>query len=598
MRQILGIFALIACALCTHADAVPNSVTPGFVSQYGQIQNVQNYSSNPFWYPNRSYNQGMPVPVNVTGPDLSTADCITTVSVLISAFCGTNNNCTDMQLVDIRPTIVLQLSRLPGHNYATSCIGYIDSEFDKYKKDTQNTVPNHVVPFPTGLTDINPDIINDNTQIPNTYTPQVPEWKQEMIQRQQQLKQLQSQNGASDNTLAHNDFPQTYEDLSFSERISNEAQGHEAFKDEVVYHGINIKNYNDYIAHQTQPEIQEDNDNTEPHNPSDPKNGFSVKIIKAHDGHRATMSYIKQNDFTSDLKDCYLELFTSMSHAMSQLHEYKTYSPQNNVCEPLPINNLQQIVQELAENKLNKSKKCKAVQQKIINTVMTGKFLYDITMPTTGKQNIYFTSVKITPMNTQPFINVTVKQCDSELYTAPQKPNPYIPYCDTITQYVSLADGCRGSNTMGQCDKTFEDMQIAEGMHAQAIEMSEILALKKLKKPFKCLWDKNAGIDTILGIRNDYYIRCKACSSDEYITFQWDDLTDNGTDATPAQAFTKIGLTDIGNNKFLLKIGITDKTKLASMCTALDHMMGKYYSAHYDNSTATHAQGCIITRKM
>ena len=103
------------------ATTFPTPTTP--FSQYGQIQNVQNYSSNPFWDPSSPYNQRMPVPVYVTGTDIDTADCTTVVGALVASFCATRNNCVGMDINDARPTITVQLASLPNHNYVTPCAG-------------------------------------------------------------------------------------------------------------------------------------------------------------------------------------------------------------------------------------------------------------------------------------------------------------------------------------------------------------------------------------------------------------------------------------------------------------------------------------------
>ena len=75
----------------------------------------------------------MPTPVYATGTDIETADCQQVVAQLIASVCSMANNCATHTLSDIRPTLMLQLSRMPGGNYATACAGYIDTAFDTYK---------------------------------------------------------------------------------------------------------------------------------------------------------------------------------------------------------------------------------------------------------------------------------------------------------------------------------------------------------------------------------------------------------------------------------------------------------------------------------
>lgn len=136
-------------------------------SDYGQIQNVQKYSSNPFWNPNSPYNQRtIPQPVYVQGTDLNTEDCINVVQSLVSVQCMVRDNCKDTTLADIRPEIMIQLSRLPGNNYVSACAGYLDGVFDSYVKQFSDSVPNHPVAFPEPTVP-NPMMIDDTNSEPD-----------------------------------------------------------------------------------------------------------------------------------------------------------------------------------------------------------------------------------------------------------------------------------------------------------------------------------------------------------------------------------------------------------------------------------------------
>ncbi len=237
------------------ASSFPGDGQP--LSKYGQIQNVQNYSSNPFWNPNSPYNQRMPQPVYVQGADLNTGDCQRTVSALIASECALKNNCASVSLSDIRPTIMLQLSRLPGHNYATACAGYIDSEFNNYVKNyghagagTRNTG------FPAATMPSNLDKKSDY-KIPNPLAPQLPTWNgepwmQEMLERELELKNLQSQNGAGNEKIVRMDFPKTAADLSFSEQMENKRTGYEPYKDSSAYVVPEIEKSNEYTQRQNE----------------------------------------------------------------------------------------------------------------------------------------------------------------------------------------------------------------------------------------------------------------------------------------------------------------------------------------------------------
>ena len=244
MRVKFGVFSVLSvAALSGIAHAAPiatdsKSVQP--ISQYGLIQNVQNYSSNPFWNPYGPYNQRMPQPVYVQGADLNTADCQRTVGTLIASYCVDNNNCVGLQLSDVRPVMMLQLARLPGHNYATSCAGFIDSEFNDYVSKYSNAGPsNNYVAFPGG-TVANPTFNETEFEIENPYkiknrTWNGEEWEKEKKERTQELKNLQAQNGSDYVKLAWADFPTTVADLSFSERVELQSAGYEPFKDASPY---------------------------------------------------------------------------------------------------------------------------------------------------------------------------------------------------------------------------------------------------------------------------------------------------------------------------------------------------------------------------
>ncbi|MCM1294896.1 MAG: hypothetical protein NC311_05065 [Muribaculaceae bacterium] len=238
MREFIRFFTTFIIIIATCASYGVEAINP--LSSYGQIQNVQTYSSNPFWNPNGGYRQNMPVPVYVTGPDVSSGDCERTVGTLIATICANNNNCHNMQLSDIRPSIMLQLSRLPGHNWATSCAGFIDTAFDNYTRSAEHTV----VPtsFP-GATTPNPTADGVKYQIQNPFVPNIPDWMREMKGREIELKQLQSQNSAGSESLARAEFPATYEDLSLAERWASATDGYKPYEDKSPYAPIKIADH-------------------------------------------------------------------------------------------------------------------------------------------------------------------------------------------------------------------------------------------------------------------------------------------------------------------------------------------------------------------
>ena len=197
---------------------------PSMFSDYGQIQNVQNYSSNPFWNPNSPYNQKLPQPVYVQGASLNSEDCMKAVYYLVSAQCIVRNNCQNTSLSDIRPEIMIDLSKLPGANYVSSCSGYIDTAFESYVKQNADMAAE----FPDAP-------IKTPVKIQNPYKQPVPEWQQEIINRQNELQQLQKQNGAGGEDVSAEDFPSTYNDLSFSSKMQLMTDGYEPFKDKSAY---------------------------------------------------------------------------------------------------------------------------------------------------------------------------------------------------------------------------------------------------------------------------------------------------------------------------------------------------------------------------
>ncbi len=251
MKNYLILATFMAAFVALPAFATTTG-TPQPFSKYGQIQNVQNYSSNPFWNPNGPYNQRMPQAVYATGADLTTADCQRTVSNLINAECALKNNCRGMRVSDIRPTIMTQLSRLPGHNYATSCSGYIDTIFNDYVKNNSVANGTGVITLPTATTP-NPSAHNNNNQfkIENPYKMQMPQWNgdnwfQGIIDRDQELKQLEAQTDPQNNKLVKADFPTTAADLSFTERMDNLREGYKPYAGKSGYQQIHIESIEDY----------------------------------------------------------------------------------------------------------------------------------------------------------------------------------------------------------------------------------------------------------------------------------------------------------------------------------------------------------------
>lgn len=231
-----GVICMATCALMSgNLHAAPSTSSNPF-SQYGLIQGVRNYSSNPFWSPDAPYNMRMPVPVYVNGPDIDTGECQTVVANLVAGTCATMNNCRGTQLSDIRPSVMLALSRMPGNrNYATACMGYIDTAYSEYMKlntgklDSSARFPTYAIPNPAA-----------NTASASTTTSAAPKWQTEMDARAAELESFHSQT-TDPASLGSVPFPTTYADVPFEKRIKNEKLGYEPFKDAKAYHEIKLE---------------------------------------------------------------------------------------------------------------------------------------------------------------------------------------------------------------------------------------------------------------------------------------------------------------------------------------------------------------------
>ena len=229
-------------------------------SDYGQIQNVQNYSTNPFWTPNSPYNQKLPQPVYVQGTAISNEECVKVLQSSVAMQCMARDNCKNTSLSDIRPAVIVQLSNLPNKAYSTACIGYLDSVYESYVAQYGNNAPTQRVAFPTGTVP-NP-AVNNNTapNIKNPYEIKTPQWQQEINERSQELQSLQQQNGAGNERLSANPFPTTYADLSFSERMENEAAGYAPYKDAKAYRELKVYGTDQYCneaEHRNTPKCME-----------------------------------------------------------------------------------------------------------------------------------------------------------------------------------------------------------------------------------------------------------------------------------------------------------------------------------------------------
>ena len=224
-NRIFATSMAVLYAFCAR-DVCAAQNTPTLMSKYGEIQSVNKYSSNPFWTPNSPYNQRFPTPIYATGADLTAGDCNRIVGNLVSEYCAGHNYCSNSRLADIRPTVMVQLSQLPGHNFATSCGGYIDSIFENYKKTYGNTSTNNVVkPAQQNVATI---------QIENPFKQKKSEYEKGVEERTAELESLQRVTTPA-TTVTLTDFPKTIDDLSFTDRMANTTAGYEPYKNLNAY---------------------------------------------------------------------------------------------------------------------------------------------------------------------------------------------------------------------------------------------------------------------------------------------------------------------------------------------------------------------------
>ncbi|MBR4860464.1 MAG: hypothetical protein IKV10_04140, partial [Alphaproteobacteria bacterium] len=233
MRMYRNYFIIVSCLAMINC-AVAQTVAP--FSQYGQIQGVKNYSSNPFWNPSGPYNQRMPQAVYVDGPEINAGDCQRTVSALVANFCDAQNKCAGTQLSDVRPTLMLQLSQLPGHNFAASCAGYIDTEYKKYmSQNSFAAVQSASVAFPDVKS------VSAGATQRSVADKNIPQWQRDVDGRAQKLQALQAQQKQQPVVTVPSwqiDAPAVVSDLGADERTEIKAQGYEPFKDMSAYHPL------------------------------------------------------------------------------------------------------------------------------------------------------------------------------------------------------------------------------------------------------------------------------------------------------------------------------------------------------------------------
>ena len=218
-------FMLCALGAVAPARAVdfPSNQGQRPFSQYGQIQNVQSYSSNPFYNPSSPYNQRFPVPVYAQGTELTAGECRAAVSSVVAMHCAQRNNCTGLRLTDIRPAVLQSLATLPGHNYVSACSGFVDEVFNEYMAQNQNL--GGTTAFPSASAYGGGTTQKAEFKVENPYPYQYNTFQKGWGERANELAGLQAQNADSIKLVA-TEMPKTFEDLSFTERNQILAAGY------------------------------------------------------------------------------------------------------------------------------------------------------------------------------------------------------------------------------------------------------------------------------------------------------------------------------------------------------------------------------------
>ena len=189
----------------------------------------------------------MPQPVYATGPQVKTDECQRIVTSLVTLQCMNANNCIDARIDDIRPAIILQLSRMSGGNYATACAGYLDGIFNDYVSQFANAAPKGIsVGFPIPAAP-NTNANSNQIQLNNPFATSAPDWATDMRERQLELQALHTETGTNNYHVQHADFPATYADVSFTDRLENARNGYEPFKDARAYREMDIEDEETYL---------------------------------------------------------------------------------------------------------------------------------------------------------------------------------------------------------------------------------------------------------------------------------------------------------------------------------------------------------------
>jgi len=165
---------------------------------------------------------GFPRPVTVVGSQITAAECLQVVNSAIWTQCALRNNCIGLSLIDIRPSIIMDLNNRGQNNFAVQCQGFIDEAFRAFQAQTPRVTQTS---FPTTQ--------NMGAGGFPTVTPRT-----EHEARSIELAQMQMMNAHNmPMGLAPASMPTTFEDLSFIDRweIQQEGWQHEAANQRRLY---------------------------------------------------------------------------------------------------------------------------------------------------------------------------------------------------------------------------------------------------------------------------------------------------------------------------------------------------------------------------
>ena len=169
-----------------------------------------------------NYIHGKLTPVVIDKMNINTEKCKSVVSGIIISECSLRNNCKDMSLMDIKPIVMVRLSKIPGGNFISACNGFIDSEFNNYLLSQKGGVS-----FPKAVKN-NSNLIDFNYKTQNY----------------------------NSKKLTKIDMPKTINDLSFAQRLNNKKKGYEQWRPVYDNEGNCVKNCPYTIPNFLKPEIK------------------------------------------------------------------------------------------------------------------------------------------------------------------------------------------------------------------------------------------------------------------------------------------------------------------------------------------------------